>query len=173
MNQNLRWHVVFTRQQCEKKVVLALTEKGYQCYCPQQDAVPAWKFQEKVVNKPLFSSYVFVRCTPEQFSDIKRTPGIINFMFRLDQPAVISIEEMALLKQAIRTHRSLQIIKTGWLSPSQSPIQESDSQVYPLHSIGVTLVGSKESMITTTPVVTEESKRIFPRFSTRFRLAWR
>lgn len=173
MNENLRWHVVFTRQQCEKKVVLALTNKGYQCYCPQHTANALWRSQDKTIYKPLFSSYVFVRCSPEQFFDIKKTPGIINFMYRLNQPAVVSKEDMAALRQATGSYHKLQVIKSGWRALQQIAAPDAGVHVFPLQSLGVTLLGTKENKVADSAVVTAEPKGNFLRFSSRFRLAWR
>ncbi|HEV7331309.1 MAG TPA: UpxY family transcription antiterminator [Flavisolibacter sp.] len=173
MNQNVRWHVVFTKQHCERKVVLALTNKGYQCYCPHHTVSALWKTQDKPAQKPLFSSYVFVRCTQEQFSDIKKTPGIINFMYRLDQPAVVTKEDMAAIRHAIGNYTKLQIIKSGLHTTLHPTTQEPDSHAYPLHSLGITLIALQKNLVTNTPVLTGESKRAFPRLSYRFKLAWR
>lgn len=171
MNQDLSWHLVFTRPQFEQKVVLGLTAKGYQCYCPYHYENALWKSQEKTV--PLFNSYVFVRCTPDHFTDIKRTPGIINFIYRLNQPAVLSQEEMVSIRQATENYRNLRVIKSGWQTPRHSLPVATDQLVFPLQSLGLTIIASKDSLVNNDTVLATESKRPFPRLSYRFRLAWR
>lgn len=171
MNQNLRWHLVFTRPQCEQKVALALSARGYQCYCPYHYENALWKSQEKTV--PLFNSYVFVRCTSEHFTDIKRTPGIINFVYRLNQPAVLSQEDMVSIRQATENYRNLKVIKSGWEPPLEPLTQATDQLVFPLQSLGLTIIASKESRVNNEAVLAAESKRSFPRLSYRFRVAWR
>ena len=173
MNQNVCWHVVLTKPQNESKVVLALTNKGYQCYCPHHIVRALWKVQDKPAQKPLFNSYVFVRCTPEQFFDIKRTPGVINFMYRLDQPAVVTNEDMAAIKHVIEKYSKLQIVNSGIHTPLPTLLQEPDSIAYPIPSLGVTLVAMKEDLVTSSALETQESKTSFHRLSYRFRLAWR
>jgi transcription antitermination factor NusG len=171
MNQELRWHLVFTRPHSEQKVALALSARGYHCYCPQHFENALWKSQEK--NVPLFNSYVFIQCTPEHFADIKKTPGIINFMYRLNQPAVITNDDMATIRQATGNYRKLQVVKTGWQTPLQPLTQEDDNLMFPLQSLGLTIIAAKESLVNNQPVLASESKRSFPRLSYRFRVAWR
>lgn len=173
MNQNERWYVVFTKQQCERKVVLALTNKGYQCFCPYQKVSSLWKTLEKPVQTPLFSSHVFVRCTPDQFYDIKKTPGVINFMYRLNQLAVVTNEDMVTITHTVSNYRNIKVLKSGFEPSLSTTTEDLDSQVFNLQSLGITLVAANEHMVVKEQFASETPGRSFNRLSYRFRLAWR
>ncbi|RYY00912.1 MAG: hypothetical protein EOO53_20710 [Gammaproteobacteria bacterium] len=171
MNQNERWYIVFTKQQCERKVVFALTNKGYQCFCPYQNNSTLWKAQEKPLHTPLFSSHVFVRCTPDQFYDIKKVPGVINFMYRFNQLAVVTNEDMVTITHTISNYRNVKVLKSGF--DANLPTANPDSQVFNLQSLGMMLVAENKNQVVNEPVTAELPQRNFNRLSYRFRLAWR
>lgn len=173
MNQNVRWYVIFTKQQCERKVLDALHKRGYQCYCPHTPSSTHWKNQEKSFSKPLFASYVFVRCTEEQFADIKRTPGAINFLYRLDRPAVVAKEDMAAIRHALNYYQQVTVLKTGLNTSDSDILPETDTFTQVLPSLGYTLLASKENVLYGALVTAEEPNSKFQRLSFRFRLAWR
>ena len=173
MNQNERWYVLFTKQQCERKVVLALTNKGYQCFCPYQNVNALWKTQGKPVQTPLFSSHVFVRCTPDHFYDIKKTPGVINFMYRRNQLAVVTNEDMVTITHTVNNYRNIKVLKSGFEASQISTTDYHDSQVHNLQSLGITLVAADENLVVKEQFASETPRRSFNRLSYRFRLAWR
>ncbi|NTS40441.1 hypothetical protein HRG84_05945 [Flavisolibacter sp. BT320] len=172
MNQNERWYIVFTKQQCERKVVFALTNKGYQCFCPSQNSSALWKAQDKSLQIPLFSSHVFVRCTPDQFYDIKKTPGVINFMYRFNQLAVVTNEDMVTITHAVSNYHNVKVLKSGFGASIQTAT-DPESQVFNLQSLGMMLVAEDKYQAEKQPVAAELPQRSFNRLSYRFRLAWR
>ena len=42
----------------------------------------------KIVEEPLFKSYVFVKVNDEDRSDVRMTPGVINFVYWQGKPAL-------------------------------------------------------------------------------------
>lgn len=173
MNETVHWHVLFTKQQCERKVLNALLKRGYQCFCPYHPVSTQWKDQEKPFTKPLFDSYVFVRCTEMQFPDIKRTPGVINFLYRLHRPAVVTNEDMTAIRHAINHYQEIEVLKTGLKVLVNNTHPESDTFTHFLSSLGFTLKASKEKLTSKALIPTEELNSRFQRLSFRFRLAWR
>jgi transcription antitermination factor NusG len=54
---------------------------------------------EKIVEEPLFKSYIFVRIDLSQKVKVLQTDGILNFVHYLGKPAIIKDEEISLIKQ--------------------------------------------------------------------------
>lgn len=54
------WYLIYTLARQEKKVVQQLTESKVECFFPTSKAVHQWHDRKKVMDTPLFPSYVFV-----------------------------------------------------------------------------------------------------------------
>ena len=58
---DLPWYVLYTKPRNEKKVAQRLSEAGYTVYCPLQKVRRRWSDRTKVVEEPLFTSYLFIQ----------------------------------------------------------------------------------------------------------------
>ncbi|MDC8004739.1 UpxY family transcription antiterminator [Aureisphaera galaxeae] len=54
------WHVVYVRSRFERKVHEAIEEMSIESFLPMVKTVRKWSDRKKVIEKPLFPSYVFV-----------------------------------------------------------------------------------------------------------------
>lgn len=113
MNGNVyEWYVVYTKSGMELKVSKALTKKSVENYCPVSNVQAKWWSLKKSVQQPLFTSYVFVKTTPEQITDLKKIDGVINVLYWLGKPAVVNEQEIALLKSFVASHSKVNAEKT-------------------------------------------------------------
>jgi transcription antitermination factor NusG len=78
----LNWFAVHTRTRFEKKVVSELREKGIETFLPLFSSKHRWSDRHRLVQLPLFPTYVFVRIAPAQDMRIAvlRTIGVTNFV---------------------------------------------------------------------------------------------
>ena len=63
---NQKWLVIHTKPRCEKKIAEYSYKKGLNYYLPLKDSVRTYKYRKIIFTKPLFSGYIFVKCTPDQ-----------------------------------------------------------------------------------------------------------
>jgi transcription antitermination factor NusG len=79
---HMSWFAVQTRPRFEKKVALALQEKGLESYVPLFAVKHQWSDRKQTVSLPLFPGYAFVRIALVQ--DVRvavlRTNGVLNFV---------------------------------------------------------------------------------------------
>lgn len=94
-----KWLAVYTRPRWEKKVNQLLTEKGVESYCPLNKVKRKWSDRVKVVEEPLFKSYVFVKVSEADRSKVRMTQGAINFIYWNGKPAVIKEKEITTIKR--------------------------------------------------------------------------
>src|SRR3954452_20511264 len=99
LKENPYWFAVVTRPRWEKKIAKRLEEKGIEYYCPLNKVVKQWSDRKKVVLEPLFKSYVFIKVAEEKKWDIKKIPGILNYVYWLGKPAQIREEEIITIKK--------------------------------------------------------------------------
>ena len=73
-----RWFACYTRGRHEKLVTQRLQQHSLDCYCPLIPLQRQWHDRRKIVEWPLFPSYVFVRCPPAGLSRVVSTPGVVG-----------------------------------------------------------------------------------------------
>jgi transcription antitermination factor NusG len=59
----LRWYALHTRARHEKSAERRLRDQGMETFVPTTMEVHRWSDRKKKVEVPLFSCYVFIRCT--------------------------------------------------------------------------------------------------------------
>ena len=103
-----KWLAVYTRPRWEKKVNQLLHEKGVESYCPLNKVRRKWSDRVKIVEEPLFKSYVFVKVNDEDRSVVRTTNGAINFVYWDGKPAVIKEKEITAIKRFLDEHENVE-----------------------------------------------------------------
>jgi transcription antitermination factor NusG len=99
MNEkNKQWFALYTKPRWEKKVDSILLRKGIESWCPLQKVERQWSDRKKIIEDPLFKSYVFVHIAEEERLMVLQTEGVLNFVHYLNKPAIIRNEEIDLIK---------------------------------------------------------------------------
>ncbi|MCU7547498.1 UpxY family transcription antiterminator [Chitinophagaceae bacterium LB-8] len=113
MNKEPLWYVLYTKPRWQEKVAGQLARKGVEHYCPMNRLVRPWRERKELIHEPLFKSYVFVRIKEEELFIIKKTQGVLNFVYWLGKPAIISNEEIEVITKFLGEHNNVQLEKTG------------------------------------------------------------
>jgi transcription antitermination factor NusG len=104
-----KWYVVYTRPRWEKKVAAQLSRHGIENYCPLNKVLRQWSDRKKIIEEPLFTSYVFVRIEENAQLDVRMVDGILNFVYWLGKPAIIRDAEIDLIKKFLSDHENVQV----------------------------------------------------------------
>ncbi len=99
LSRERKWYAVYTKPRWEKKSDNILLQKGIESWCPVQKVERQWSDRKKIIEVPLFRSYVFVRINEMERIAVLDTDGIINFIHYLGKPAIIRDEEIEIIKQ--------------------------------------------------------------------------
>ncbi|MBN8687145.1 MAG: UpxY family transcription antiterminator [Chitinophagales bacterium] len=103
-----KWLAIYTRPRWEKKVNLLLKEKGFESYCPLNKVKRKWSDRIKVVEEPLFKSYVFVKLSDADRTEVRMTPGAINFVYWNSKPAVIREKEINAIRRFLDEYKNVE-----------------------------------------------------------------
>lgn len=103
-----KWLAVYSRPRWEKKVNQLLKEKGFEVYCPLNKVRRKWSDRVKLVEEPLFKSYVFVKISDEDRTAVRMTPGVVNFVYWDGKPAVIREREINAIKRFLDEHENVE-----------------------------------------------------------------
>lgn len=93
-----KWYALYTKPRWEKKINAVLEKKGIESWCPLQKVQRQWSDRKKVIEDPLFKSYVFVHISEQDRLRVLQTDGVLNFVYYLAKPAIIRDEEIEIIK---------------------------------------------------------------------------
>lgn len=111
INEPYCWYAVYTKPRWEKKVAERLSEKGIDHYCPLNKMVRQWSDRKKTILEPVFKGYVFVKTSPGKKWDVKKIPGILNFVYWLGKPAQIKEQEIITIKRFLNEFDQVEVQK--------------------------------------------------------------
>ena len=94
-----KWFVVYSKPRCEKKIDDALIRQGITSYCPVRIIEKQWTDRKKIIEEPIFRSYVFVHINELEKNVVLQTLHVLNFVYYLGKPAIIRDEEIDLIKR--------------------------------------------------------------------------
>ena len=74
------WYAVYTRPRFEKQVFKSLLDQGIEAYLPLIKTMRQWSDRKKIVEVPLFSSYVFVHINRRFYDQVLQTHGVVKYI---------------------------------------------------------------------------------------------
>lgn len=107
-----RWYTIYTRENCEKKVIAFLKSHEIPSYCPMNKIIRNGIFKNRVVTyKPLFKDYVFAFIEDKKLYLINECKQINNFVYWLGRPVIINEFEISNLKKFVELNHDIQLEK--------------------------------------------------------------
>lgn len=103
-----KWFAIYTKPRWEKKVDKLLVEKQIESYCPVQKMQKQWSDRKKIVEEPLFKSYVFVRIADEEQTAVRMVNGVVNFVYWMGKPAIVKDNEIQIIKKFLNEYEDVQ-----------------------------------------------------------------
>lgn len=107
------WFILYTASRAEKKVAERLAQDGYQVYLPLHKERKKWSDRIKVVEVPLFNSYLFVHCTQSKLPYVCSTPGVSHPVYHDHKPAVIREKDLKAIEEFLKLAEEKKIIRVG------------------------------------------------------------
>ncbi len=102
------WYALYTKPRWEKKVGQLLDKKGLEYYCPLNKVRRKWSDRYKVIEEPLFKSYVFVHITEDEKERIRHTDGVVNFVYWNGKPAIIKAGEIEIIRKFLKEYENVE-----------------------------------------------------------------
>lgn len=124
----IHWYAIYTKPRWEKKVDERLLLKNIKSWCPLQKVQRQWTDRKKIIEDPIFKSYVFVQINLQQRLNVLDTEGVINFVHYDGNPAIIRDQE-------IETIRSFLELGNARISIQSIESFEADMKVKINHGI--------------------------------------
>ncbi len=104
----MNWYILYTRPNWETKVAKLLLREQIESYCPLiKVKMKCPQLTNKVLKVPLFKSYVFVHVSGPSHKIIKKSDGILNYMYWLNKPAIIETKEIENIKTFLEANPNM------------------------------------------------------------------
>ena len=84
-------------------------EQGFECYCPLNKVRRKWSDRVKLIEEPLFKSYVFIKVKDEDRTSVRMTPGVVNFVYWDGKPAVIKEKEINNIRRFLNEYENVEV----------------------------------------------------------------
>jgi transcription antitermination factor NusG len=104
-----KWYAVYTTPRSEKQVYKRLLEIGVETFLPLQRTYRMWSDRKKLVEKPLLSSYIFVKVIPVNFPKVYKILGVVKFVTFEGQPAFIPQNQIDNLRLLIDSDADIEV----------------------------------------------------------------
>lgn len=93
------WYALYTAPRAEKQVRDRINALGIECWLPLHRAPRVWSDRVKIVELPLFNSYLFVRCSELDLRGLIRVYGVIRIVYYNGKPAVVRQKEINAIQE--------------------------------------------------------------------------
>jgi transcriptional antiterminator RfaH len=107
--EETRWYALYTNPRAEKQVYVRLIEKKIETFLPLQKTYRIWSDRKKLVEKPLLSSYIFVKTKSKYFPDVYKTQGVVKFVTFEGRPASIPQNQIDNLRLLINSDEDIEV----------------------------------------------------------------
>lgn len=114
MTHESPWHVLHVVANHEKRVAQHLTSRSLEHYLPLYTQRSKWSDRSVLLERPLFTGYIFVRFTPQERRTLISTPGVLRLLGDQDTDTV-SAEELQRIQEGLaqgyvmRPHASIPV----------------------------------------------------------------
>lgn len=131
---SLKWYAIYTRPRWEKKVNGLLSQKGIESYCPLNKVRRKWSDRIKLVEEPLFKSYVFVKIDESARTKVRMTNGVVNFVYWNGKPAIIKEKEIQVIRRFLDEFENVEVTKINFepddrVKVISGPMMEQEGKV--------------------------------------------
>ncbi|MGO4878970.1 UpxY family transcription antiterminator [Pedobacter psychrotolerans] len=111
-----KWKVVYTRSNYEKKAHDLLNQCGLHSFCPVITIRSKWADRFKLIEKPLFPSYLFVYVNPAEEQKVLAIQGILNYVNFGGKPAIMPDEDITRINDILSTYQDIATISSRQLA---------------------------------------------------------
>ena len=88
-----------------------MQQGGIENYCPLNKVRRKWSDRVKLVEEPLFKSYVFVKVDEAGRTAVRMTDGVINFVYWDGKPAIVKDKEIEAIRLFLEEHENVSLVK--------------------------------------------------------------
>ena len=157
----MNWYLLYIASRAEKQVEQRLRMEGIEVFLPMHMCPRRWSDRVKMVEVPLFNSYIFVRTIDEVLRSLVKIKGVARIVYYNGAPAVVRNNEIEHIKTFLEKARGLEceIIVNDEILIAAGPMKDLKGKV--LKVCGNRLTLTLEQMGVTVSVKTDQVVKTF------------
>lgn len=138
--------VLYTRSRWEKKVDQLLADQNITSFCPLVKTSRKWVDRKKVVEVPLFNSYLFVHADQSELIKAMQTSGVVNYISYCGKPATINNTEIERIRTIVNTYSDIETvplnnIKIGeYVTVKNGPLLNHNGEIQKIQGKSVVMI---------------------------------
>lgn len=105
------WHIIHAKPGWEKKVISHLSKKNIENYSLSALANKRRDHGRNTVYDLPITSYIFVRLPEAAKPEVRKIAGVINFVYWLASPVIVTTEEIEIIKKISVENRAFRLEK--------------------------------------------------------------
>ena len=109
----MSWYVLYTAAKAEKQVRQRLANVGIETFLPLHKTKRKWSDRVKVIEEPLFRSYILVRCPEHKLRELLNVYGVARIVYYLRKPAVVRDDEIEAIREFLQMAENKELITSG------------------------------------------------------------
>lgn len=95
------WYTTYTCANHEKRIAEYFSERRIEHFLPLYQTARRWKDRTKVIQAPLFPSYIFVRIDIRDRLQVLNAPGVVRIVGFSGLPAALPDEQIDALRKGL------------------------------------------------------------------------
>jgi transcription antitermination factor NusG len=113
MNKRLanseKWYVLYTAPRAERQVAQRLKKEGITTFLPLHLSPRRWSDRIKLIEIPLFSSYIFIHAAELLLHRAITVQGVSHVVYYDGKPAVVRESEITAIRQFLEQARAKEL----------------------------------------------------------------
>lgn len=114
----MKWYAAYTKPRAEKKALKRLESAGVKCFLPLKKERRKWSDRLKTIQKPLFTSYIFVNTDEHLINKAKIDGDLVAFIKFEGKVVSIPDEQIEKIRRIIETIDNPEVIAND-IKPGQ------------------------------------------------------
>ncbi|MDR3184292.1 MAG: UpxY family transcription antiterminator [Prevotellaceae bacterium] len=104
-----KWYVLYTAPRAEKQVERRLEKEGFTAFLPLHLSPRRWSDRIKLVEIPLFASYIFIYEEAALLQRVVTVQGVSHVVYYNGKPAMIRESEITSIRQFLEQARAREL----------------------------------------------------------------
>lgn len=110
--QIIKWFVLYTKPNFEKKADSQCRDLGIESYLPLYTVIRKWSDRKKRIEAPLFPGYIFVHGGEKERLSALTVNGVVKSVMFRTEPATLREEEIENIKLVIKSDKIIETVSS-------------------------------------------------------------
>ena len=110
-----QWVAVYVRSRSEKRVAELMQRVGVENYLPIVSRLHKWSDRYKMVDEPLFKSYVFAKIKKSEVSIVREIDGVVEIVGFGGEIVTVPEEQISIIRNMVDANQELSVMQSDAL----------------------------------------------------------